>query len=425
MTYSETENEHQESISAAIVHLRNEVARLFGSASNMRGQGLACDDPERARALYESGAAYADAARRIGEVQQEFEQADSFRAGAMEAIGPVLTYDALEQQTLSAERALKSMTERVTYLESQFRIVDAELGGNGRASTDELVVWVASTAKALRRFRGIREHAMKIVEEQTEQGIQSLGTLADVVTVLLDGEYPEVLRRLRVALGADVPDVVAGKFEVPFPEPEVPRPSVLGELHEQIQRVTGQAPVARFEPSVDQIVTGYDVTDVDGDLTTGRVTFVASDAVTVELPKYRASTGWYVTHVSLDRTDLRPALPQESNDLISNMEDASEQLASEDAGHPAAGPLDTDTPYIGKLANGGLFTGLYVGTTDAGMIKLQRPVKGPLGEWGVRLELVSHESVSVADAATAQEFHRLVDQSEAEIHGVPDKDGSE
>jgi hypothetical protein len=145
MSYADTENEHHEAISTGIVALRNEVAKLTASAHNMRGQGLACDDADRARALYESSAAYADAAYRVGLIVNDFEQAESYRAGAMEAIGPVLKYDALEAELVT--------------------------------------------------LRGIREHAISLLTANLPKA--NAHTALDVLAILLDGRDQQALERLR------------------------------------------------------------------------------------------------------------------------------------------------------------------------------------------------------------------------------------
>jgi len=402
MSYAETENEHHEAISTGIVHLRNGVAKLWASAANQRGQAIACSDADRARALYESSHAYADAAHRIGEISQEFEEAESFRAGAMEAIGPVPTYDALEQQALSAERAAKSSRERAEFLEKLISGLDADLGGTPRATTEDVLQDAARAARDARRFQGIRDSAVNLLDKIGGQ--YSAHTLVDLMTILLDGDAPETLAKF--------------KAQVVKPEPLLVK--IPEGLAEAAKRVTQPR---RYDPSVGEIVTGHDVTDVDGELTTGKITYVDTDAVTVELARHRESLGWHLGYALLDRTELRPANAQESNAWTRNL-----QLLREE--NPAAlkdsalllepGHLDDTTPYVGKLPSGGLFVGLYVGTTDAGKIKLQRPIKSGTAteDWGVRLEEVDPESVSVADAATAQEFHKLVEQAEAEIHGV-------
>lgn len=306
MSYSDTENEHHEAISGGIVALRNEVAKLTASAHNMRGQGLACDDADRARALYESGAAYADAAYRVGAIVNDFEQAESYRAGAMEAIGPVPTYDELGGRLAQAESSAKAASNRVEFLEGQISLLDEALGGEGRASTEEVVNWAAATARALRRFRGIRDAAVHLLDKVGGQ--YSAHTLVDLMTILLDGDSPETLAKF--------------KATVVQPEPLLKLPKISPELGEQIKRLAGSlvTPSARFEPSVDQLVTGHDVTDVDGELTTGRVTFVDTDAVTVELARYHERTGWHLGYASLDRMELRPSLPPEVNAFVRNLQ---------------------------------------------------------------------------------------------------------
>lgn len=304
MSYAETENEHHEAISTGIVALRNEVAKLTASAHNMRGQGLACDDAERARALYESSAAYADAAYRVGTIVNDFEQAESYRAGAMEAIGPVPTYDALEQQALSAERAAKSSRERAEFLEGQIGLLDEVLGGEGRASAEEVIDSVAATARAVRRFRGIRDSAVNLLDKVGGQ--YSGHTLLDLMTILLDGDAPETLAKF--------------KAQVVKPEPLLVK--IPEGLAEAAKRVTQPR---RYDPSVGEIVTGHDVMDVDGELTTGKITYVDADFVTVELARHRAQLGWHLGYASLDRTELRPANAQESNAWTRNLQLLREQ----------------------------------------------------------------------------------------------------
>lgn len=301
MSYAETENEHHEAISTGIVDLRNTVAQLWGSAANQRGQALACTDADTARAYYESSHAYADAAQRVGAVAQHFEESESYRAGAMEAIGPVLTYDELERRLKTADSAAKASAGRVEFLETQFGILDAELGGQGRATTEEIVTWAAATAKALRRFRGIRDSAVNLLDKVGGQ--YSAHTLVDLLTILLDGDGPETLAKFKAATGVDQPATV--------------RPLVLEipeGLAEQFRRVARREPndwsTSGYQPALGELVTGYDVTDVDGETITGKVTFV-DDAVTIERPRYRSAHGWYLSYSSLDRTELRAANAQE------------------------------------------------------------------------------------------------------------------
>lgn len=229
----------------------------------------------------------------------------------------------------------------------------------------------------------------------------------DLLTILLDGDAPETLTKFRDAV-------------LPKTEP-LKLPKISPEVGEQIKRVAAQSTVA-FQPVVDQLVTGHNVTDVDGEPTTGRVTFVDSDAVTVELPRYHERTGWHLGYASLDRTELRPSLPHEVNTFVYNLKLAKDEGVTEekDANLLTHAPLCDTTPYVGKLNQGGLFVGLYVGTTDTGRVKLQRPVKDEagLGNWGVRLEEVDAYTVSPANPAAAQELHDLIDQADREIHGV-------
>lgn len=421
MSYSDTENEHHEAISGGIVALRNEVAKLTASSHNMRGQGLACEDPDRARALYESAAAYADAAYRVGTIANDFEQAESYRAGAMEAIGPVPTYDELEGRAAMQGRLATVAAERAAHLENLISGLDADLGGAPHATTEEVLQAAARAAHDARRFQGIREHAIKVITDQVEQGTHSLGTIGDVLTELLDDEQPELLRRVRLAVGADVPAPTVGTHEVRPLKLKIP-PG----LAEQFRRVARKEPAdwsaTGYQPSVGEIVSGFDVTDVDGERTVGKITYVDTDAVTVELARHRAALGWYLGYASLDRTELRPADGPESSTWTHNLQllQQANPGALKDSALLASGHLDNTTPYVGKLDNGGLFVGLFVGTTDQGRVKLQRPIKGEagLGSWGVRLEEVDPETVSTADPATAQEFHKLVERAEAEIHGI-------
>lgn len=404
MTYTETENEHHEAISGGIVALRNEVAKLTGSAHDMRSRAAVCNDPERARALYESSAAYADAAYRVGNIVNDFEQAESYRAGAMEAIGPVPSYDALQSRNLTLQSELDGTREHRARLADALNVVDAALGGNGTASPEDLGVWAEGTAKALRRFRGIRDSATNLLDKVGGQ--YSAHTLVDLFTILLDGDQPEMLAKFKAAV-------------VPMPK----LPKISPELGEQIERVTGAvARLKRYEPGVGEIVSGYDVTDVDGDRTVGKITYVDTDAVTVEMARHREAIGWYLGYSSLDRAELRPANTQESATWSRNLQLLKQEnpAALKDSALLESGHLDDTTPYVGKLDNGGLFVGLYVGTTDQGRIKLQRPIKtgNATEDWGVRLEEVAPETVSAADPATAKELHSLIDQADREIHGV-------
>ena len=417
MSYSEIENEHHEAISGGIIALRNEVAKLTASAHNMRGQGLACDDPDRARALYESAAAYADAAQRVGTVANDFEQAESYRAGAMEAVGPVPTYDTLERELKTQTELAKASNNVVAGLQQHLLVMDAALGGNGTATYEEITTWVEGTAKALRRFRGIRDAAVNLLDKVGAQ--YSAHTLVDLLTILLDGDNPTTLAKFKAA--------------VVQPEPLLKLPKISPELSEQIKRLAGSLalPDLGFKPVLDQLVTGRDVIDVDGEVITGRTVHVEDDFVNVQLAKHRADRGWYFTHVSLGRTELRPALPHEVNAFVRNLQlakdenpglmsdNVSVETEGEDATAPQVGQLSDTTPYVGQLENGGLFVGLYVGTTGQGRVKLQRPHKTgtETEDWGIRLEEVDPASVSPADAATAREFWALVDQSNAESVG--------
>lgn len=305
MSYSEIENEHHEEISSAIVQLRNEVEKLWLSERNQRGQALACEDDYRARSLYESSAAYADAARRVAQVSQQFDELESFRAGAMEAIGPVQTRDELEAELAAQTRFAVVSGQRAQWLESQISALAETLGAVSDASTEDVIGAADNAVKTMRRFQGIREHAMKIITDQASLGQLRLDTLVDVVTVLLDGDHPEQLKRIRIALGADVPDVVVpGPLKLELPEG----------LLEQFRRVARKEPAewstSGYQPTLGELVTGYDVTDVDGETLTGKVTFV-DDAVTIERPRYRSVHGWYLSYASLDRTELRAANAQE------------------------------------------------------------------------------------------------------------------
>jgi len=335
MSYSDTENEHHEAISGGIVALRNEVAKLTASAHNMRGQGLACDDPDRARALYESAAAYADAAYRVGTIVSDFEQAESYRAGAMEAIGPVPGYDDVVAHNLTLQSEVDGCREYTDRLNDQLAIMDAALGGNGTASLEEIAIWVEGTAKALRRFRGIRDSAVNLLDKVGGQ--YSAHTLVDLMTILLDGDSSETLAKF--------------KATVVQPEPLLKLPKISPELGEQIKRLAGSlaTPSARFEPSVDQLVTGHDVTDVDGELTTGRVTFVDTDAVTVELARYHERTGWHLGYASLDRTELRPSLPHEVDAFVRNLQLAKDDglIEEKDANLLTTRPLDDVAQTLG------------------------------------------------------------------------------
>lgn len=313
MSYSQTDDEYHDGISTAIVELRNETARLWASARNMRGQGLACENPERSRALYESAAAYADSAQRVGEVVQTFNELDSFRAGAMEAIGPVPRYDDVVAHNLTLQGEVDGCREYSSSLNDQLSIMDAALGGDGAGTPDEITGRVETMAKELRRFRGIRDTAVSLLDSTSAR--YTAHTLVDLLTILLDGDAPETLTKFRDAV-------------LPKTEP-LKLPKISPEVGEQIKRVAAQSTVA-FQPVVDQLVTGHNVTDVDGEPTTGRVTFVDSDAVTVELPRYHERTGWHLGYASLDRTELRPSLPHEVNTFVYNLKLAKDEGAGAD-----------------------------------------------------------------------------------------------